>query len=271
LSPSDPRGLIYNLGMAGIETKASSAPSKKSKSKPEVKAPAVDYDKPIERLLMDIEQYLSSTTSPTEVLLDVENSAPCERRNRLPSWVSDWTKLREWISDPESQLRVQETLKAVSQYHKLLRPYQYLKKSIYTWVTERPPIPIDADISRSRPLFEGWRPPTTGKDLIDANSTERVYISIFMENLLDLKVCFKENPPQDLPYQIALLGYGLYAPVSHLVRVCDVVCSLGAHDGCFLLRTRKQCQLDADQNRIIRQDFEKHKAFKGFDDTIPKV
>jgi hypothetical protein len=70
--------------MAGIETKASSTLNKNSKSSHEMKALAVDYDKPNEQLLLDIAQYLASTMPSTEILLDV-NSVPSERRDNLPS------------------------------------------------------------------------------------------------------------------------------------------------------------------------------------------
>lgn len=118
-----------------------------------------------------------------------------------------------------------------------------------------------------RPLFEGWCPPNN-----DAGLTERGFIDIFITNLVDLAVCFKDNPPQEFPYQMALLDHGQYTRVSPLARVGDAVCSLIDGEACFAFRFRKWRQLDADENRIIQQDFEQHGAFRNLYETpIRKV
>jgi hypothetical protein len=102
--------------------------------------------------------------------------------------------------------------------------------------------------------------------------TEPIFIAFFISNLLDLTVCFKENPPQDFSYQIALLDRGQYSRVSHLARVGDALCSFIDRKACFVFRFRKRCQLDVDESRIIQQDFEEHGDFRGIRERHkPKV
>jgi hypothetical protein len=176
-------------------------------------------------------------------------------------------KLLEWIDDPKSQPRAQEILKAVFHYQKLVSGYK--SRPSGSFIRHESQTTAHKPIFRClSPLLEGWLQQKTNNSV----NLTGIFITIFITILLNPTVCFKGDPPQDLPYQIALLDHGKYIRVSHLVRMGDAVCSFGEDEECSILRDKKKCPLDTDRNRIIRQDSEESGALRDINrGYMPKI